>query len=90
MTTTIASAVEEQEAATREIAQSAQSASDGTATVARCVRGVHDAIHATSREADQVHAVSDRLTAAAETLSRAVETFLERVAREAREGRRAV
>ncbi len=87
VTTTIASAVEEQEAATREIAQSVQAASDGTAQVARNVHGVTDAIDATSREAGRVRSASDLLTDAAETLSHAVERFLTQVERDVEERR---
>ncbi|MDK9696156.1 MAG: nitrate- and nitrite sensing domain-containing protein [Siculibacillus sp.] len=87
VTTTIASAVEEQEAATREIAQSVQSASDGTAQVALNVHGVTDAIGATSREADRVRSASELLSAAAETLTHAVEGFLGEVERDVEERR---
>jgi len=87
VTTTIASAVEEQEAATREIAHSVQSASDGTAQVAQNVHGVNDAIVATSREAGRVRSASDLLTGAAETLSHAVERFLGEVERDVEERR---
>ena len=87
VTTTIASAVEEQEAATREIAHSVQSASDGTARVAESVHGVNDAIAATSQEAVRVRSASDLLSDAAETLSRAVEGFLQEVERDVEERR---
>jgi methyl-accepting chemotaxis protein len=87
VTTTIASAVEEQEAATREIAHSVQSASDGTARVAASVHGVNDAIAATSQEAVRVRSASDLLSDAAEILSREVEGFLREVERDVEERR---
>ena len=80
MTAVIASAVEEQEALTREIAASVQGVSDGTAVVVDNMHGVNDVIRATAGEADQVNAASDALSKTTARLSQEVAKFLNDVA----------
>jgi methyl-accepting chemotaxis protein len=87
MTTTIASAVEEQEAATREIAASVQLAADGTSAATGNARSVAAAIGTTNTEAANVHAVSDAVGRVAGELARFVETFLADVTRDVEERR---
>ncbi|MCC2113160.1 MAG: PilZ domain-containing protein, partial [Hyphomicrobiales bacterium] len=87
VTTTIASAVEEQEAATQEIANSIQLASDGTAMAVRNAQSVAGAIGATADEANTVQSASDTLATAARHLAGVVETFLANVAKDVSERR---
>lgn len=90
VTTTIASAVEEQEAATQEIANSIQLASDGTNAAVHNVKGVTGAIAETAQEADTVRSASDSLTVTAERLSTVVEQFLANVAKDVEERRKSI
>ena len=87
ITAAIASAVEQQEAATQEIAQSVQSASNGTGRVANNVEGVNGAIAATSSEADRVRSASETLAHTASDLSHSVERFLSDVSSDTRDRR---
>jgi methyl-accepting chemotaxis protein len=72
----IASAVEEQSAATREITTSAQSAAQGTTALAHSVAGVSGAIETTSGSASAVLSSSRQLQGEAARLSEHVERFL--------------
>ncbi len=78
---TIAAAVEEQEAVTREISQSIARAAAGSTEVAENVDGVSGAIGETSEEARRVHTVSNDLARAANALSEAIDDFLSNVSR---------
>ena len=70
VTTAIASAVEEQGAATREISQNVQMAASGTQTLASSISTVNTAIGETNRSADQVLDASGKVSTAAATLDR--------------------
>lgn len=83
----IASAVEEQDVATKEISHSIAVASDGSATATSNVDTVAGAIKATSTEAGRVMGVSDELAQVASSLSGAVEQFLEGVSADVRDRR---
>jgi len=77
--TTIASAVEEQGAATQEIARSAQEAAKGTEQVASAIAGVNQATAETGKAASQVLTSADALGKQAETLRADIDTFLGKI-----------
>ncbi len=74
--TTIASAVEEQGAATQEIARSAQEAAKNTEQVANAIAGVNQATAETGKAAGNVLASADALGKQAATLRAEIDTFL--------------
>jgi methyl-accepting chemotaxis protein len=74
--TTIASAVEEQGAATREIATNVHQAAQGTSDIATNIEGVSRAASDTGSAASQVLSVAGELSKQAETLRRDVDEFL--------------
>lgn len=76
----LAGAVEIQDRSTRGIADSIGRAADGSATVARGLQQVGGAIDDTASAADLVRAVSGRVSAVAEEMSKAVEEFVGGVA----------
>jgi len=90
LTTVVAGAIEEQHAATQEIAQSARYASDGTGQAAKNMTTVSQAIQRTADEADTVNSASDLVSEASEKLATEVEKFLEDVARDAEDRRKAL
>jgi methyl-accepting chemotaxis protein len=75
VTSIIASAIEQQDAATREISSNAQLAAQGNGTLVVNINSLSDAIGTTSTAAASVLTASSELTATAETLSREVEKF---------------
>ena len=75
----IASAVEEQGAATQEIARNVQQAAAGTADVSLNITAVNAAANETGVAAGQVKAAASTMGAQAEDLSRAVDGFVSRV-----------
>jgi methyl-accepting chemotaxis protein len=75
ITTAIAGAVNQQDAATREISQNAQSAAQGNETLVTNINSLREAIGETSTAAASVLATSDDLATTAQTLSREVEKF---------------
>jgi methyl-accepting chemotaxis protein len=75
--TTLASAVEQQGAATQEIARNVQQAANGSQEIARNVSGVNQAANETGAAAHQVLASSRELSKESETLRMRVETFLD-------------
>jgi len=75
VTSNIAGAVGQQDAATREISVNAQMAAQGNGTLVVNIGSLRDAMSQTSTAAESVLAVSSGLTATAETLSREVEKF---------------
>ena len=79
--TAIASAVEEQGAATQEISRNVQEAAKGTSEVSTTIQGVVDAARETGDGARQTLSAATGLSAAAETLSRDVERFLTAIKR---------
>jgi methyl-accepting chemotaxis protein len=72
----VASAVEEQGAATREISRNTQEAAQGTHEVTRNIGGVNDAASQTGSAATQVLAASSELGRQAEALRAEVDRFL--------------
>jgi methyl-accepting chemotaxis protein len=77
--TTIASAVEEQGAATQEIARNVQQAAKGSQQVASNLSGVTQASNKTDAAAHQVLESSQELSRQSESLRLRVETFLSRI-----------
>src|SRR3954468_11379894 len=75
ITANIATAVGQQDAATREISVNAQSAAQGNETLVRNIGSLRDAIGETSAAADSVLSTSGSLAATAEVLSRELDTF---------------
>jgi methyl-accepting chemotaxis protein len=75
ITTAIAGAVNEQDAATREISANAQSAAQGNEGLVTNINSLSAAIGETNTAAASVLSASDDLASVAETLSREVETF---------------
>ncbi|WP_208998268.1 methyl-accepting chemotaxis protein [Roseibium aquae] len=90
LTTVVAGAIEEQHAATQEIAQSARFASDGTGQAAKNMTFVSQAIQKTSAEAATVNSASELVSKASEKLASEVAKFLEDVARDAEDRRKAL
>jgi methyl-accepting chemotaxis protein len=76
ISTVIAAAVEQQDAATREIARNVQQAAAGTQTVTSNIADVSRAATQTGSAAAQVHGAAGELSRQAETLSGEVERFL--------------
>ncbi len=72
----IASAVEEQGAATQEIARNVAQAAQGTGEVSRNVAGLTDAASTTGSVADKVLTASGDLSQTAERVRGEIETFL--------------
>jgi methyl-accepting chemotaxis protein len=75
VTTAIASAVEQQGAATREISQNVQTAAGGTQVLASSISIVNDAIGEANRSAGQVLDASGKVSTAAATLTEQVKAF---------------
>ena len=76
---TVASAVEQQSAATRHIADNVQQAADGTNTVTESIEGLNEAANESAQAAQQVRQFSDNLSEEAERLKHVAHTFLESV-----------
>ena len=77
--TAIAAAVEEQNAATLEIARNVQQAAQGTEQVSHSILGIRDAAGQTSARAAQVLSASDALSLQASAIRERVEHFLKAV-----------
>ena len=77
ITSNIAGAIGQQDAATREISANAQSAAQGNESLVTNIGSLRDAIGETSSAATSVLAASGDLTKTAEMLSREVEKFFE-------------
>jgi methyl-accepting chemotaxis protein len=77
--TTVAAAVEEQGAATAEIARNIQQAASGTQNVSNNIVGVSNAANQTGETASDVLQSSDGLAAESEALSNEVGRFLQRI-----------
>jgi methyl-accepting chemotaxis protein len=75
----VASAVEEQGAATAEIARNIQQAASGTQNVSNNIVGVSSAANETGETASDVLQSSDGLAAESEALSNEVGRFLARI-----------
>jgi methyl-accepting chemotaxis protein len=75
----IASAVEQQRAATGEIARNVEQAARGTQEVSSNISGVSEAAHEASRIAHQVLAEASQLSKQSENLNHEVGTFMARV-----------
>ncbi|MEI6560000.1 MAG: HAMP domain-containing methyl-accepting chemotaxis protein [Rhodospirillaceae bacterium] len=79
ISTTIASAVEEQGAATREIARNVTEASKGTQEVSSNIAGVSQAANETGRGASETLSAANNLGVQSDDLSREVERFITKV-----------
>ena len=79
ITTTIATAVEEQGSATNEIARNVEQASQGTRSVAEHIGSVTDAATSTGAMAGQTLSAAEELTTQSARLRAAVEGFIRRV-----------
>ncbi|MGY4290942.1 methyl-accepting chemotaxis protein [Bradyrhizobium sp. LM2.7] len=77
VTSAIARAIGQQDAATREISSNAQSAAQGNETLVANITSLRDAIGETDTAASSVLTAASSLTATAETLSREVEKFFQ-------------
>ncbi len=77
VTSAIAGAVGQQDAATREISSNAQSAAQGNETLVANINSLRDAIGETDTAAASVLTAANSLTATADTLSREVEQFFQ-------------
>ncbi|MCP1756466.1 methyl-accepting chemotaxis protein [Bradyrhizobium elkanii] len=86
VTANIASAIGQQDAATREISANAQMAAQGNETLVTNVGSLRDDMDQTSKAAESVLAASNDLTATAETLSREVEQFFRNLRSDAADG----
>lgn len=76
LATAIASAVEEQSAATREIATNSQQAASGTQEVSSNISGVQQASNETGAAANEVLGAADELMTQSDMLGKEVENFL--------------
>ncbi len=79
ISTTIASAVEEQGAATREITRNVQQASQGTDEVSRNISGVTKAAHEAGASSSQVLSAANQLSRESETLRSIVDGFIAKI-----------
>jgi methyl-accepting chemotaxis protein len=77
--TTVAAAVEEQDAATRDIARNVQEAASGTQQVSETIGGVTRTASETAKAATMVQQAAAELAEQSGTLSQAAEQFLTRV-----------
>jgi methyl-accepting chemotaxis protein len=75
VTSNIAGAINQQDAATREISANAQMAARGNGTLVSNIGSLSEAIGETNKAATSVLTASTDLTSTAETLSREVEKF---------------
>jgi len=85
VTSNIAGAVGQQDAATHEISVNAQSAAQGNETLVANIASLRDAISETNTAAGSVLSASTDLTSTAETLSREVEKFFHNLRSDAAE-----
>lgn len=81
ISSSITAAVEQQGAATNDIASNIQQAATGTQQVSANIAGVSQAAGLTSEMADRVHAAADSLEAEAKSLRAEVGSFLEEINR---------
>ena len=79
ITTTVATAVEQQAAATQEIARNAQQAAGGTSSVSTTIQGVVGAASDTGSIAEEVLGAADSLHRQADGLRRSVDAFLQNI-----------
>lgn len=79
VTSAIAGAIGQQDAATREISSNAQSAAQGNESLVANITSLRDAIGETDTAASSVLTAASSLTATAETLSREVEKFFQKL-----------
>ncbi|RZN13154.1 methyl-accepting chemotaxis protein [Bradyrhizobium genosp. SA-3] len=87
VTSAIAGAIGQQDAATREISSNAQSAAQGNETLVANITSLRDAIGETDTAATSVLTAASSLTETADTLSREVEKFFQNLRSGAADGR---
>ncbi|MCV6602159.1 MAG: methyl-accepting chemotaxis protein [Cohaesibacter sp.] len=90
MTASIAESADQQDAATQEISKSIGLASDGSTEASTNVDGVGQAIDETNKQAAHVRMVADNISEIAGNLSQSVERFLQDVAKDVEERRKAL
>jgi methyl-accepting chemotaxis protein len=88
VTSNIAGAINQQDAATREISANAQLAAQGNETLVLNIGSLSEAMGKTSTAAESVLSASGELTAMAETLSREVDTFFRSLRADPHDGAR--
>jgi methyl-accepting chemotaxis protein len=88
VTANIAGAINQQDAATREISANAQLAAQGNETLVINIGSLSEAMGKTSTAAESVLSASGELTAMAETLSREVDAFFRNLRADPHEGMR--
>jgi methyl-accepting chemotaxis protein len=88
VTSNIAGAIGQQDAATREISVNAQGAAAGNATLVENIASLRDAIGETNSAASSVLSASNDLTSTADTLSREVEKFFHNLRADADDGQK--
>ncbi|WP_372050744.1 methyl-accepting chemotaxis protein [Tistrella mobilis] len=81
LTTAVASAVEEQVAATAEIARNTQQASSGTSDVLQSITGIAEAAGHTGQAAEEMNAASGALAERTRELRRVVDGYVAAIAR---------
>lgn len=87
VTSAIAGAVSQQDAATREISSNAQSAAEGNETLVANITSLRDAIGKTDTAAASVLTAASSLTETADTLSREMEKFFQNLRAGSADGR---
>jgi methyl-accepting chemotaxis protein len=80
VTSTIAAAVEQQSAATQEIARNVQQAADSTSSVAGHINGVSNCAAEAGESATNMLVAANELTRQTTLVRQEIETFLKRVA----------
>jgi methyl-accepting chemotaxis protein len=86
VTSAIAGAVGQQDAATREISSNAQSAAQGNETLVANIGSLGESIGETNKAATSVLSASSELTSTAEILSREVDKFFRNLRADALDG----
>jgi methyl-accepting chemotaxis protein len=86
VTSNIAGAVEQQDAATHEISANAQSAAEGNETLVSNIGSLSQAIGETNKAATSVLSASSELTSTAEILSREVDKFFDNLRADPHDG----
>ena len=79
VTSTVASAMEQQQATTREISQNVHQAAEGARTVSRNVSGVREGVRATSESAETLLTSARELGGETSNLGQEVERFLQEI-----------
>lgn len=87
LTSSVASAIEEQRSANQEIARAARSANDSTSSAVERMTTVSGAVRQTAEESNSLNSASDLVSSASSSLAEEVEKFLEGVTRDVHDRR---